>query len=139
MFGRHEEWTELKARKENISKFKLLAKEKCRLNRVTMKLSNFVLVHNNKINLPLKMGKNIIRRQRTHHQRFTSKQHCTIYVKEKKGGSIIILFDHSLNGTYVNNCFVKNKMINLSANDNIGFGNTLESFQVRKVDIIEIE
>lgn len=102
-----------------------------------LKLSMVTLIKDN-INIPLQIGKNIIYRQRTQHGRFTSRKHCTIYVKEKRNRSIILMADHSTNGTYVNECFVKNNIMLLSVNDKIGLGSTLESFHLKVIDSVDV-
>lgn len=101
------------------------------------KLSSVILVKND-VNIPLRVGKNIIKRQHTINRRFTSRSHCTIYIREKKEKVLIFLRDHSLNGTYVNDSFIKNKMVLLSTGDTIGLGNSLEYFKLCSIQTIEI-
>lgn len=106
---------------------------------MSKKLSKFGLKCGSR-NIPLWMGKNVIgRRSLGAGSRYTSRNHCVIYVIEKKGKSLVILKDVSMNGTYVDTSFVKQKVLVLNENDLIGFGCTLEYYRVTKVESIALE
>lgn len=104
-----------------------------------MKLANYMLVHERK-NIPLRVGKNILqRRQIGINRQYVSRNHCIIYVKEKKGKTLIILEDNSLNGTFVSASFIKKKAIILSENDKLGFGCMLDYFTLTKIATVVID
>lgn len=103
-----------------------------------MKLSEFVLKCSG-ATIPLHVGRTVIQRQHTVHRRFTSRRHCTIYIKEKKEKRLIVIKNHSRNGTYINECFVKKRNMLLSVNDEIGLGNHLETFRLTPIETVEVD
>lgn len=102
------------------------------------KLSSFILQRGDCI-IPLRLGSNIIRRQQGIGSRFTSKYHCEVYVKEKGNKELVILFDKSLNGTYLNNTYVKGRGVFLQPMDVIGLGSFVNPFHLQSIDVIVIE
>lgn len=102
-------------------------------------LSSFVLKQSG-INLPLCLGRNVIRRHRdTPNHRFWSRHHCEIYVREKENRSLIILIDKSLNGTYVNTSHIHKQGVFLHPQDEIGFGHPQMTFKLEKMETINID
>lgn len=103
------------------------------------KLSDFTLHHGN-VFIPLLIGRNIIKRQKKiTGARFWSQQHCIIFVKTIRDKQIILLIDHSLNGTYVNSSIIRHKAIFLDQHDTIGFGSTVNPFILKKNQTIYID
>lgn len=106
-----------------------------------MKLSKYMLVNGTR-NIPLRIGKNKIGRRQIGvgaGTKFASRKQCTIFVKEKQNKTFIILKDSSLNGTFVDLSFVKNKSIFLNEGVYVGFGSIEDYFQLRRIEIIEID
>lgn len=90
------------------------------------------------INIPLKIGKNIIRRHKINGAKYMSKNHCVMYVKEKKERIIIMISDSSLNGTYLNGSHLRQTTAIVNIGDTIGFGNNIHRFVVHQAPTITI-
>lgn len=107
------------------------------------KLSNVTLrgVNNKRgVNIPLRLGINIIGRQGgLLGDRFTSKEHCTIYVQRWKSSELVVLIDTSLNGTYINKSIIRRKTVFLDNDDTIGFGSVTPTFVLRPVPIVQLD